>query len=289
MSRRFFAPGKVVVVGEYAVVDGAPAVVAAVGIGVGLRWSASKTRDVRTPYDDTRFVDAALDAARAPLGTYAFSDDGGPALASKPGLGGSAAATVVAVHAARVLRGETSDPDAVYELASDVHRAVQGSGSGIDVAASTYGGMVRFQRGARPTPVSPSRLVVVWTGASAKTGPRVERYLAWTDRRAFVDRSSELTDLFLVDPLRAVQEDYALLVAMSERAGIDYRTPALDRIVELASLFDGAAKPSGAGGGDCAIAVFAGPEPESRFVDACTAEGLVVLGTDLSDGVRELP
>ena len=288
MSRRFFAPGKVVVVGEYAVVDGAPAVVAAVGIGVGLRWSASDTRDVQTPYGDTRFVDAALHAAAAPTGLYTFSDDGGPALASKPGLGGSAAATVVAVHAARTLRGEDPSPDAVYAIASDVHRAVQGSGSGIDVAASTYGGMVRFQRGQTPTPVKPSRLVVVWTGASAKTGPRVERYLAWGGRAPFVARSAELTDLFLVDPLRAVEEDYTLLVSMSEQAGVDYRTPALDRIVELAWVFDGAAKPSGAGGGDCAIAVFAEPDSEAKFITACAGEGFTVLGAELSDGVREL-
>lgn len=288
MIRRFFAPGKVVVVGEYAVVDGAPAVVAAVGIGVGLQWSSSVGRAVRTPHGDSRFVDAALDAADAPAGLYTFSDDGGPALATKPGLGGSAAATVVAVHAARALLGEDTSADAVYALASDVHRAVQGSGSGIDVAASTYGGMVRFQRGQRPTLVAPSRLVVVWTGVSASTGPRVERYLAWADRRAFVERSGELTDLFGVDPQRAVEQDYALLVAMAAEAGIEYRTPALDRIVELAWAFDGAAKPSGAGGGDCAIAVFAEPESESKFVDACAAEGFVVLGTDLSDGVREL-
>ncbi len=288
MTRRFFAPGKVVVVGEYAVVDGAPAVVAAVGIGVGLRWSAADTREVQTPYGDTRFVDAALDAASAPAGLYAFSDDGGPALTSKPGLGGSAAATVVAVHAARALRGEDTHPDAVYAVASDVHRAVQGSGSGIDVAASTYGGMVRFQQGVRPTRVMPSRLVVVWTGASAKTGPRVERYLGWEGRAAFVARSAELTDLFLVDPLRAVEQDYALLVAMSVQAGIDYRTPALDRIVELAWVFDGAAKPSGAGGGDCAIAVFAEPDSEAKFIDSCTSDGFTVLGAELSDGVREL-
>lgn len=288
-SRRFFAPGKVVVVGEYAVVDGAPAVVAAVGIGVGLRWTSGPTRQVHTPLGDSRFVDAALDAAAAPAGSYTFADEGGPALASKPGLGGSAAATVVAVHAAHTLRGCTTSRDEVYAVAAEVHHRVQGSGSGIDIAASAYGGMVRFQRGQRPQRLRPSRLVVVWTGASAHTGPRVERYLAWADRGAFVARSAEIADEFMVDPLGAVEHDYALLVAMSEQAGIAYRTPALDRIVELASVFDGAAKPSGAGGGDCAIGVFSEPESESKFIEACTLEGFTVLGTELAPGVGELP
>src|SRR5690606_5262681 len=138
-ARAFFAPGKVVVAGEYAVLDGAPAVVAAVDLGVSVTFEAGPPGIV-TPDGDTRFVAPALAAVDAPAGRYAFAARGGPDLPGKPGLGGSAAATAVAVHAGLALRGAPADPDVVFPVASEVHHRVQGSGSGIDVAASTYGG-----------------------------------------------------------------------------------------------------------------------------------------------------
>jgi phosphomevalonate kinase len=286
--RRFFAPGKVVVAGEYAVVDGAPAIVAAVGLGVAVDVVPGAERGIRTPDGDARFVAPALDAAGAPTGTFTFVASGGPDLPSKPGLGGSAAATVVAVHAARVLSGGDASADAVRALATEVHHRVQGSGSGIDVAASAHGGVLRFVRGEPPVPLAAPRLVVVWTGASARTGPRVERYLAWPGRDAFVAASAALVDRFAADPLAALRENGRLLVAMADAAGLDYRTPALDRITALAEEHGGAAKPSGAGGGDSAVAILPDPEAEAAFVVACGREGLVVLATEVDRGVREI-
>lgn len=287
MTRTFVAPGKVVVAGEYAVVDGAPAIVAAVDLGVAVDVAPAPVASVHTPHGDSRFVDAALAATAAPPARWVFRDHGGAHLPSKPGLGGSAAATVVAVHAARALADEDLAPQAVFAVADPVHRAVQGSGSGIDVAASTWGGTLRFRRGEVPRPVTDLPLVVVWTGHSAQTGPRVERYQAWSGRSAFVAASTALVEGFDADPMAALREDGALLVAMAAEAGIAYRTPELDRIVALATAHGGAAKPSGAGGGDCAVALLPDAEATAAFVAACTADGLVVLATRTAPGVHE--
>lgn len=288
MSRTFVAPGKVVVAGEYAVLDGAPALVAAVDLGVAVTVTEGGPRTVTTPMGDTRFVDAALDHAGVATGSWAFGDHGGEHLPSKPGLGGSAAATVVATFAARTLAGTSTAPADVFADAFDVHHAVQGSGSGIDVAASTWGGMLRFERDATPRPAAPVRLVVVYTGASAQTGPRVDRYRAWSGRRPFVAASRALVDAFHDDPIAAVHRNRRLLEGMAEAAGIAYRTPALDRIASLAADHGGAGKPSGAGGGDSAIAILPDAAAEAAFVDAATAEGFTVLATALAPGVHEV-
>lgn len=287
MSRTFVAPGKVVVAGEYAVLDGAPALVAAVDLGVGVTVHPADTRRATSPTGDTRFVDAALDATDAPASHYAFFDLDRPDLSGKPGLGGSGAATVVATWASWALQGRSPTPAQVFDLAYRVHHGVQGSGSGVDVAASSWGGMLRFVRGERPTPVPPVDLVVVWSGRSAATGPRVGRYRAWTPRQAFVDASAAGVEGFHDDPIARLDEARRLLEAMAADAGLDYRTAALDHIGRLARDHGGAAKPSGAGGGDCAVAILPDPEARAAFTAACDAAGHTVLSTTLARGVRE--
>lgn len=287
MTRTFFAPGKVVVIGEYAVLDGAPALVAAVHHGVRCTVTASDDLQIVTPTGDDRFVAAALRAAQAPAATYTFADDPPAGTAGKPGLGGSAAATTVAVLAARALRGEPVDPPDLWPVAFHTHHAVQGSGSGIDVAASCWGGMTRFERGFVPTSVPACDLVVVYSGESAKTGPRVAAYQTWPGRKAFVKRSAELVEAFADDPIATLRAAELLLADMADQAGIAYRTPGLDRIAALAHRFGGAGKPSGAGGGDCAVAVLPDLEARAAFEAACIEEGFTVLATGLAAGAAE--
>lgn len=284
MTRHFFAPGKVVVLGEYAVTDGAPAIVAAVDHGVAVTYTPASAQRVTTPTGDTRFVDAAL--VDAPVGAWTFVDQPAATTASKPGLGGSAAATVVARFAARTLLGLPDDRAALFAEALAAHRAVQGSGSGVDVAASTRGGFLRFDPAdpACSATVPAPRFAVVWSGQSARTGPRVQAYKAWSGREAFVRESASLTDAFAHDPVAAVRGSRRLLVAMSESAGLDYRTPELDRLADLAEACGGAGKPSGAGGGDCLIAVFPDDDARDAFV---AAAGPGVLPLRLSAGVHE--
>lgn len=288
---RVFAPGKVVVAGEYAVLDGAPAIVAAVDIGVEARFEPDPDagRVLRTPRGDDRFVRAALEAVDAPAGTWTFLDVGGPPMPSKPGLGGSAAATVAAVAAGLAARGRAVDRTEVHTIAAAVHHRVQGSGSGIDVAASTWGGLLRFQLGREPVVLTPFPLAVVWSGRSASTGPRVERYLAWPDRHAFVRASTELVDRFASDPAGALRANGTLLRGMAAAAGVAWATPELDAIVDLAEAVGGAAKPSGAGGGDCAVAILPGTTAEQTFVASCGRLGFTVLSTRLAPGVTLLP
>ena len=256
--------------GEYAVLDGAGAIVAAVDHGVActrtpgaLGWS--------TPGDD-RFVSAALADQPLDIGQFAFQDWNPVDLGgAKPGFGGSAAATVAAVLAAGRPAAD----------AFEVHRRVQGSGSGVDVFAAINGGVRRFPDGA---PVSPPLLGVVWSGRSAQTGPRVAQYQAWgaadpRARRAFVLDSRALVDSFGVTPIASTREAWRRLCAMSRAAGIDYATPEHVALAELAERCGGAGKPSGAGGGDVAVAVFPDPERLAVWARQCAALNFTVIPT----------
>jgi len=266
-------PGKVVLLGEYAVVDGAPALVAAVDRGVQVQAWPGSALHIETPGTDDRFVRPALEGAR---GRFRFTAWNPPSGATeKVGLGSSAAATVAAVEAAVVLAGGVLERERVFSHARRVHHAVQGSGSGIDVAASTWGGVLRYRPDA-PEPIEDPglELAVIWSGSSARTGPRVQRYRAWSARDSFVRESGVLVDAFAADPIRSVRAARRLLERMAAQAGLDYRTPALDRISDLAEAHGGAGKPSGAGGGDIAVAVLPDARSRAAFVQACAAEGL---------------
>lgn len=271
-NRRVYAPGKIVIAGEYAVLDDAPALVLAINRGVSCL--VQNGAGIQTPNGDTRFVAPAL--KEHALAEHFLFEDWNPVLnlgSEKPGFGGSAAACVAACLAC----GRPAKD------AFAIHHRVQGSGSGIDIAASIHGGMIRFQGGA----VSEQRLyspVVIWSGSSAKTGPRVNCYRSWSDRSHFVARSTQLVDSFEQNPIEVLNELYLLLCSMAQQASIDYQTPRLHRIVEIAQKFGGAAKPSGAGGGDCAIALFPSQEQEERFVQACSHESFQIIAIKPAQG-----
>ncbi len=84
----------------------------------------------------------------------------------------------------------------------------------------------------------------------------MESYLRWAGRMAFAAEMESLVRGFYSAPIEATREGYQLLCKMSIGAGISYQTDALSAIYELAIQYRGAAKPSGAGGGDCAVAIF---------------------------------
>jgi len=280
------APGKVVILGEYAVVDGAPSIVRAVDRGVRCTVTAAARRSLSTPTGDDRFVRRALEAVDAPPAHYAFEDDNPVEADEKVGLGGSAAATVAAVVAAWRTAGREPSPDEIFARAFAVHREVQGSGSGIDVAASAHGGWIRFEEGRIERLVEGPPCAVVYTGRSASTGPRVERYRALpaSVRRAFVEESRRIVDGFAAEPVGAMRRGAAALRAMADRAGIAYWTDDIEALVALAHDHGGAAKPSGAGGGDIVVALFEDPPRLASYVEAARALGYLLIDVRTASG-----
>lgn len=288
------APGKALLCGEYAVLEGAPAIVAAVDRRVEANWS-----DDEAPMPPE--VLATLERAQRRCGSVPGSlrIDASRLRRDrvKLGLGSSAAAAVAAAGAVFATHGQDlSDPVVVrrvFECAFDGHAAVAPQGSGVDVAASAFGGFLRFVRDEREIHTEPCsapaelEIHLVWTGHAARTSDLVARVreLQGRDPRRFaasMDRLKELASQFanafqhadaesVVELARAYSEAMA---SLGQAAGAPIVEARLQAARALAARFSGSAKPCGAGGGDVAIAFFTDTDAARAFELACGQEGL---------------
>jgi phosphomevalonate kinase len=275
------APGKIFLVGEYAVLDGAPAVVAAVS-------ASAVGQFVPGIEPESPFVAESVQAALAGLGdraqalppgsvlidSSAFQRDG-----KKLGLGSSAAVAAASVAAVMELAGlpVAANRDMCFALAERAHRTAQGgAGSGADVAAAVHGGIIQYRRPPRGYPViqkaklpSTVRLVVFAEGTPSSTVDMVRAVRAYADAHAedyaqVMQPLREQAENFAealtdgnVDGLLAAARSYLDgLTALGERVGVPIVTPRFQMAGDLAINLGGAAKPSGAGGGDVGVALF---------------------------------
>jgi phosphomevalonate kinase len=352
-------PGKLMIAGEYAVLEPhQPAVVTAVdrymtasvelahenlvslpALGlVDVPWTAGADA-VSFGVEDPRlrFVGEALGAAIAhvrsqfvlplPFHLKLESELDGPD-GKKFGLGSSAAAVVATVAAALVLLRDDDagapEPETIFKLAAIAHLKAQGSGSGADVAASTFGGWLRYSSFQpewlaerlpgmglerllhEPWPffsverLSPLprdlRLCVGWTGEPASTAalvPRV-RALREQDPGAYGHFLAEsqvsvehlvagLTSANRGRALAALERNRKALAELGQRAGVAIETPALAALHHWAEVCGGGGKPSGAGGGDCGVALIFGDDKLEGLQHAWRQAGLEPLPLGVSD------
>ncbi|MCY7324605.1 MAG: hypothetical protein LH605_00535 [Microbacteriaceae bacterium] len=192
------APGKLFLLGEYAVLDGAPALLVAVDRRVTVtvapsdddRWHLStpgldldaltleadgsipagvdgRTRTRLQVFDAVRTVVRCTGALSITIDSTAFFAAG-----HKLGLGSSAAVATALTAALSSAAGRSPSREDIRILATDAHRSAQrGAGSGGDVASSSYGGLIGYVRDTAPTSlVWPQELeimaVVTGTGSS---------------------------------------------------------------------------------------------------------------------------
>jgi phosphomevalonate kinase len=214
------APGKLVLVGEYAVLEGAPALVLAIDrrarvvldecegdacridapdIGVvGAQWQLDADGCVRwddldgTETERLRLITTVIEtlcAGKAPvpfrarLDTRAFFLDD---TRQKLGLGSSAAVTV-ALTAALCAHQGCEVPPAQRLIA--MHRTFQdGRGSGVDVAASLRGGAITYRLHSSAPRIAPTawpaslHWCCVWSGRPAQTSEMLARMAVWRAR-----------------------------------------------------------------------------------------------------------
>jgi phosphomevalonate kinase len=288
------APGKALLCGEYAVLEGAPAIVGAVDRRVVVAWSEDEVS--MSPE-----VALTLRLAREECGpTPSFLTLDASALQRdgvKLGLGSSAAAAAATAAAVFATHGHRlGDPQTlhrVFQCALAGHASVAPQGSGADVAASTFGGFLRYSRKAEEVEVRdlhrPEALTIrlVWTVRPARTSELVAKVRAFGRRdpngyRRCMDRLAELATAFAAafesgsaPDVIARGASYAkALAALGEAAGAPIVEGRLRRAADLAARFAGSAKPSGAGGGDLAVAFFPEESAARSFEAACMNEGL---------------
>jgi phosphomevalonate kinase len=276
---RVAAPGKLVITGAYVVLEGASAIVCAVD-----RYALAEDRNGST----TREVSAALDPAPA-IDASALEDGG-----QKLGLGSSAAALVAALGLRRAQAGGDLDDDDVrheiFERAREVHARVQNGGSGVDVAASTFGGVLHYTLTSVEKVKLPRGVTITafFSGTSARTSVLRERVDALKAR----DPNEHGARMTLLHEIakgahRAVRSGDATafvaavastgegLTALGVAADAPIVPPAFVELGARAKSEGAAFIPSGAGGGD--VGIFVGPAPSAQFTDAARAAGMKLL------------
>lgn len=304
--------------GEYVVLDGVEALVAAVSARAVARFSPPGSDRSPDPTPGSprqgglppeavlarKYAEDELGVVPMDLTIDTSAQRSGE---RKLGLGSSSAASAAA--AAAVLAFHGGDPALerrrILRWALAGHRAVAPQGSGADVAAATLGGVVRFNRDSAESAsvvAWPAGLevVVVWTGEPARTSDLLAkvRGLADQDRARYEQSSAPLRDAARAllsavieddthSAVRAAGAHGRAMARLGEEAGAPIVTEPLARAAALAERHGGAAKPSGAGGGDVALAFFADEEAASRFRDECAAHGLTPLPLAIgAEGVR---
>ena len=233
----------------------------------------------------------------------------------KLGVGGSAAAAVLGARVAGAAQGRELSPREAMSLAAAAHWIEQGArGSGADVAACALGGLVEARTthawagihdplagGARALLANPPlearaialppglRFLLAWTGASADTRRLVDEVLAFARGRpgrwrhhagALSAQETALREAIergdRPGALDAVRRAAAAMGALGDEAQAPIVTQDLARACAVASSAGAAGKPSGAGGGDCAV-VLAWEDAADRARAALGVAGYLAL------------
>ncbi|MBF6340918.1 phosphomevalonate kinase [Nocardia abscessus] len=220
-----------------------------------------------------------------------FADSDG----RKLGLGASAAVTAATVAALGVFNRLGLSTMDRYRLAMVATLSVNPAASGGDVAASTWGGWIAYgspdrQRASesiadkgvdatlrapwpglsvhRLPPPTQLAMKVGWTGEPAST-PALVAGLRHGHRRelpghgAFLANSEQcvqrLGTALEADDSAGIQREIhnarTILLELDAKARVGIMTPRLHALCEAGEAVGAAAKPSGAGGGDCGIAL----------------------------------
>ena len=331
MRVRASAPGKLIVLGEYAVLEGAPAVVTAVqrraevcvtvseGHGIvvdapeiGVQAQALTVPDQgaklegqlafvqacvadvwsRASHLRSKQIDIAISSERF------LATQGGPKL----GLGSSAAVSAALVTALEVAGagGRKPEPVSVFESAHRAHRWAQGGmGSGLDVAASSFGGMVAMFPGdkERPTRCTPLNLpegieiLPVYTGRGASTTAlvRVVREYATQEPEgyarliaAMADCSRKAIESRSVKEFLEANESYGRWLAeLGSVSGADIVSEPHRKLAKVAADAGLIYKSSGAGGGDIGLVFAERPEQLDTIREALKQAGGTPLDLEL--------
>jgi len=313
------APGKLLLMGDHAVVYGYPCIVSAVSERIAVTVTT-----IEEPFFELDALDVNIHgykksmsemgvgviprdvifaelAAKNFIKSFPFS--GGISIKThsqfSQSIGfGSSAATVVSTLAALVKLFHTSIFEKqIFLLAKQTVLDVQGVGSGFDVAAALYGGTLVFQNKGEtiePLTISAIPLIVGYTGIKADTATIVQSVAQKREKeKGKVDRIFEAIGKLVEEAKGKMLEGDWERVGRLMDFNQDYLRDLGVSSEKLESLISAAknagawgAKLSGAGGGDCMIAVTSQDKRAAVTAAIDHAGGTVINVLPGEQGVR---
>lgn len=320
------APGKLMLLGEHSVVFGHPCLVTAVDLRLSVTVSASMSNEFVLTAPDlgvmeyhrplaelgqgdipkaVRFIEVAyaLFLQRFPQ-QQAVVVQSKNEFTSAYGLGSSSASTVAFLAAVADFYEVTLDTFALFDLAYRTVLQIQGMASGFDLAAAIWGGTLLYQKpaklGEKPTvevldlSVNDLPFLVGYTGIKADTATLIAAVAKLREQQP-----KQVEQWFAHINELVVAAKHALLVGDLETLGtlltenqqllrrLRVSSQELETLIQ-ASLQAGAlgAKLSGAGGGDCMVALVDQVHRQA-VTTAITANSGTIIGVQMhAPGVR---
>lgn len=313
------APGKLMLLGEHAVVYNHPCLVTAVDQRMRATVEVLDSQEFQLEAPDVKvanykkplselgkgdipkgaqFVEIAIKniAEKYPLESgirVATTSE----FSSQFGFGSSSASTVCTIKAVSEILGFSLSDREIFDLAFKTVLDIQGKGSGFDVAAAVYGGTLYFITGGKviePLRISSLPLIVGYSGVKADTVTLINKV-----KDSFVDNNDQLQEIYneietIVEKAKPfviagdwehvgslMNENQKLLKELG--VSIDKLNNMVSGAIEAGAY---GAKLSGAGGGDCMIAL--APEDKMKSVENAIikADGQVLSVKTNAEGVR---
>lgn len=284
------APGKLMLLGEHAVVYGYPCIVSAVDkyLTVVVDSSKGKQDEIISPgFSDTRFIKEAINifrdkfSVKDPINLKTESELG------SFGLGSSAAVTVATLKALVEFFGLHLDKTELFNLSYEVVKKVQGLGSGFDLTVSIWGGTIYFEGKNKKVENLCQEPLPLMVGFSGEKGDTVSMVKLVKEKRQnyrkgiekIFENIAQLVEKAKVALLEKDWTRFGMLMNYNQDylEDLGVSTKKLNNLIS-ASRKTGAygAKLSGAGGGDCMIALVS-KEKKRAVIKAIKAEGGEVI------------
>ncbi len=285
MSEYGVGHGKVILLGEHAVVYGSHAITAPIPLaikckvkdaeeGVTLiipRWGIEqrlhpKQNEPDSFHHSIQLIIQKLGLENRPLQIEIFSN-----VPKAMGLGGSAATAVATIRAMNLHFKLGMADEEINTLAFECEKIAHGTPSGVDNTVATYGQLLLYRPG-QPAemrvihPPKPIPLVVGMTHVESLTAKTVRRVRqAWKKNSALYEEIFKGIDRLVLEGVRAVEKaDFEQLgdlmnVCQGLLAALQVSSPEIEQLIEIARE-NGAvgAKLTGGGGGGSIIALCPG-------------------------------
>ena len=300
MQTLAFAPGKLFLFGEHAVVQGHPAIAFATDTGVWAKSCFSKKAGVCVLPRPSEHVLAATKEFLKADGIRNMPRDG-ITIRTKtnipfPGMGSSSASIVATLRSLNILFGKKLSNKRIFSLACRAKKRVEGGvGSFVDLASASFGGGMIYYcdkdeiKMIRPKNLGQISFTAANTPRILSTREMIRRVGAvtkTTEGHVLIDGIRDITNRARTSIVRGDWQEVGRLM-LDNHALLSFlgaNNPALSKIVRDSMQVTGVlgAKTSGAGGGDCAIILSKKSTRTKKIADRVkTQEGIKVAGVNV--------